>query len=58
MFIKGLKENSKYATKNDQASLPTENPWETLFDSLYKFSDDFMNTREQPKHQEKEDIFS
>lgn len=25
-----------------------ENPWETLFDSLNLFSDDFMSTREQP----------
>jgi antitoxin VapB len=25
-----------------------ENPWQTLFDSLSLFSDDFMPTREQP----------
>lgn len=25
-----------------------ENPWQTLFDSLNLFSDDFMSTREQP----------
>jgi antitoxin VapB len=25
-----------------------ENPWQTLFDSLNLFSDDFMPTREQP----------
>lgn len=38
--------------------IPTENPWEALFDSLHKFSDDFMDTRDQPKHQKREDIFS
>lgn len=25
-----------------------ENPWQTLFDSLNLFSDDFLSTREQP----------
>ncbi|MEM9220282.1 MAG: type II toxin-antitoxin system VapB family antitoxin [Cyanobacteria bacterium P01_F01_bin.150] len=25
-----------------------ENPWESLFNSLEQFSDDFMSTREQP----------
>ncbi len=25
-----------------------DNPWQTLFDSLNLFSDDFMPTREQP----------
>jgi antitoxin VapB len=33
------------------------NPWESLFNSLSKFSDDFMSTREQPTQQEREDIF-
>jgi antitoxin VapB len=26
-----------------------ENPWQTLFDSLNLFSEDFMETREQPE---------
>ncbi len=26
-----------------------ENPWQTLFDSLELFSEDFMETREQPQ---------
>ena len=38
--------------------LPVKNPWESLFKSLNKFSDDFMETREQPKQQEREDLFS
>jgi antitoxin VapB len=38
--------------------LPMTNPWKPLFDSLNKFSDDFMETREQPEQQDREDIFS
>ncbi|MDR3491279.1 MAG: type II toxin-antitoxin system VapB family antitoxin [Gammaproteobacteria bacterium] len=38
--------------------LPVKNPWAPLFESISKFSDDFMNTREQPKQQDREDIFS
>lgn len=37
--------------------LPIKNSWEPLFDSLNKFSDDFMESREQPKQQDREDIF-
>lgn len=33
-------------------------PWESLRNSLTKFSKDFMETREQPKEQEREDLFS
>ena len=33
------------------------NPWESLFNSLNKFSADFMESREQPPQQEREDIF-
>lgn len=33
-----------------------ENPWETLFDSLNLFSDDFMSTREQPDLQMREEL--
>lgn len=28
--------------------IPKDNPWQTLFNSLDLFSDDFMETREQP----------
>jgi antitoxin VapB len=37
--------------------LPKDNPWELLFKSLGKFSKDFMDNREQPEQQEREDIF-
>lgn len=33
-----------------------ENPWQTLFDSLNLFSDDFMSTRQQPDLQEREEL--
>lgn len=38
--------------------LPVNNPWEALIDSIGKFSDDFMDSREQPEQQKREDIFS
>lgn len=31
--------------------------WQSLFDSLDKFSDDFMEQREQPALQERESLF-
>jgi antitoxin VapB len=31
--------------------LPFRFPWQTLFDSLGKFSDDFMESRNQPEQQ-------
>ncbi len=34
-----------------------KNPWEVLFDSLKKFSSDFMENRNQPEQQERDDIF-
>jgi len=37
--------------------IPSENPWESLFNSLDKFSDDFMEIRNQPTQQTREDIF-
>lgn len=36
--------------------VPTKNPWGALFDSLHKFSDDFMEHREQPEQQIREDL--
>ena len=29
--------------------IPKNNPWQTLWNSLDRFSDDFMETREQPE---------
>ncbi len=37
--------------------LPVKNPWKPLFESINKFSDDFMDNREQPEQQEREDLF-
>ncbi|KOR38022.1 MULTISPECIES: antitoxin [Planktothricoides] len=37
--------------------IPKNNPWQPLFDSLSLFSEDFMETREQPKLETREDIF-
>ena len=36
--------------------LPKAKSWETLIGSLGKFSADFMTTRDQPPHQERESL--
>jgi antitoxin VapB len=38
--------------------IPMDHPWETLFESLSQFSDDFMREREQPNVQTREDAFA
>ena len=35
---------------------PTESPWVSLWDSLNKFSTDFMETRDQSEQQDREDF--
>ncbi len=37
--------------------IPMERSWDTLFDSLPKFTDDFMEDRNQPSMQQREDLF-
>ncbi len=37
--------------------LPVEGAWETLFESLSEFSSDFMEEREQPPMQIRDDAF-
>lgn len=37
--------------------LPCQDSWETLFDSLEQFSDDFMADRQQPNEQKRESAF-
>jgi antitoxin VapB len=37
--------------------IPYQNPWQSLFDSLDQFSDDFIESREQPAPQIREIIF-
>lgn len=38
--------------------LPYEAPWQTLLESLDKFSEDFMQERDQPPLQERESPFA
>ncbi|MBN1250025.1 MAG: antitoxin [Anaerolineae bacterium] len=37
--------------------IPSTYSWETLFDSLDQFSEDYLSTREQPEVQAREDVF-
>ncbi len=37
--------------------LPIQNSWDLLFESLNDFSDDFMQERNQPPQQHREDLF-
>lgn len=36
--------------------LPKEDPWRSLVDSLDRFSSDFLDDREQPRPQSREDL--
>ena len=38
--------------------IPTLDPWQSLIDSLELFSDDFMENREQPQEQVREELFA
>lgn len=37
--------------------IPTNQSWDALTNSLHKFSADFMDNREQPEQQSREDLF-
>ena len=37
--------------------IPYQDSWNSLFDSLGQFSDDFMETRNQPAEQTRENLF-
>ena len=37
--------------------IPYQEPWQSLFESLEQFSDDFMESREQPVQQKRENLF-
>ena len=37
--------------------MPEQDSWQTLFDSLEQFSDDFMESRNQPEQQVREGLF-
>jgi len=55
-----FEEDEVFIKKQGNATvlLPVKNPWKSLFDSLNHFSDDFMETRDQPEQQDREDMFS
>jgi antitoxin VapB len=42
---------------NTVVLIPSQNNWQTLLESLEQFSDDFMEEREQPPQQERDDLF-
>ncbi len=54
-----LKGKEAYITKVGDAIviLPKKEKWSSLFESLNKFSEDFMSEREQPLLEEREDLF-
>ena len=51
-------EDKVYINKigNSVVLIPYHDPWKSLFDSLGEFSDDFMENREQPQQQSRENI--
>ena len=42
---------------NSVVLIPYKEPWQSLFDSLGMFSDDFMEDRKQPPQQDREAAF-
>lgn len=38
--------------------MPYREGWQTLFDSLNQFSEDFMTSRDQPEQQLREEVFA
>lgn len=42
---------------NSVLLIPYREPWQSLFDSLERFSDDYMESREQPAQQDREVLF-
>ncbi len=52
--------DDKYFIKrvgNAVVLIPYHDPWKPLFNSLDKFSDDFMENRQQPGEQKRETLF-
>jgi antitoxin VapB len=52
-------ESKVYVNKigNAVVLIPYHDSWKSLFDSLAEFSDDFMEDRDQPKEQARENLF-
>ena len=44
-------------TGNTVLLIPVEDSWQTLFDSLSQFSEDFLASRDQPEQQLREGLF-
>jgi antitoxin VapB len=42
---------------NTVVLIPDQDSWQTLFDSLSRFSEDFMASRHQPEQPERESLF-
>ncbi len=42
---------------NSVILIPHQDSWQSLFQSLEQFSDDFMETREQPTQPDRENLF-
>lgn len=53
-----FKDDHVYVKKSGNVVMliPAKDLWESLFDSLDKFSDDFMTERKQPKVQTRETV--
>ncbi len=51
--------NEVYIKKMGNALIliPKDKPWQILWDSLELFSEDFMNSRDQPQQQQRETLF-
>mgnify|MGYP003339961785 CR=1 FL=1 len=43
---------------NATVLIPVDDPWQSLFNSLNNFSKDFLEERNQPEQQDREDPFS
>lgn len=51
--------NEVYIKKMGNALIliPKDKPWQILWDSLELFSEDFMNSRDQPQQEQRETLF-
>jgi antitoxin VapB len=51
-----IKDNKAYIKKTGGVLyiIPYHNPWQPMIDSLYDFSEDFMESRNQPENQDRE----
>lgn len=55
--FQGVKEVFVHKLEGMVMLIPKKNPWKPLLNSLDKFSDDFMEEREQPSGQEDREDF-